>query len=488
MLKGFGCAAIMTIIICILANVDVNRVNTWHLRRVPHGSKVTAETGHETTNRDYAKNDLALKRTSHRPTSSGFRSRHQSRYSHPQSRDTLTDHSHVSAGKSRQQRTERFFRILAWTVSSPNAPFWHTQGQEEEFDCGTPIPCRLTNDRSLYNSSDAVLFHTREVERKTSNWKEEMPTFRRPHQHWITYLHEAPTAVLMFVQAPYHSWFNWTLTYSMKGDMVKPYGICLPNHEKVVNDRSSITDVIRLVYGKTANSTPWLGRRRGQHNHKAVNYAHGKTGLVFWAVGHCKTESLREKYVAELKRYITVDIYGGCVRKHVKQITDQFHSHKFYLAFENSICADYITEKTWSRLSSGIVPIVLGGADYKTFLPPHSYIDVKHFSSPKALATYLYKLDKNDTLYNEYFAWRRNYTCIKGIPGHNSRGCVICKFINENINKINTIADVNKLWSPDMCTPAKVYYRDIATLRYNDAFVKRRRNDNGDDRSSNTIE
>ena len=137
-------------------------------------------------------------------------------------------------------------------------------------------------------------------------------------------------------------------------------------------------------------------------------------------------------------------------------------------------------------MSSGIVPIVLGGADYKTFLPPHSYIDVKHFSSPKALATYLYKLDKNDTLYNEYFAWRRNYTCSQGIPGRNNCGCRICQFINENINKTNIIADVNKIWSPDMCTPTKVYYRDIATLLYNDAFVKRRANDNGDDRSGNT--
>ena len=439
-------------------------------------SKVTAETGHETTNRDYAKNDIVLKRTYHKPTSNGFRSTNQSRFGHPQSRDTLTDHSHITAGKSRQQRTKRFFRILAWTVSSPNSPFWHPQGQEMESDCGTPIPCRFTNDRSLYSSSDAVIFHTREVERKTSNWKEEMPTFRPPHQHWITFLHEAPTATLMFVPAPYHSWFNWTLTYSMKGDMVKPYGICLPNREKVANDPSSITDVIRLVYGKTAESTPWLGRG---HKYKAVNYAHGKTGLVFWAVSHCKTDSLREKYVAELKRYITVDIYGGCVRKKLnhKAITDIFHSHKFYLAFENSICADYITEKTWSRMSSGIVPIVLGGADYKTFLPPQSYIDVKHFSSPKRLATYLYKLDKNDTLYNEYFAWRRNYTCSQGIPGRNNRGCRICQFINENINKTNTIADVNKIWSPDMCTPTKVYYRDIATLLYNDAFVKRRGND-----------
>lgn len=456
-----------TIIVCKLLEVDMKTVDMRKVTKIPHVSSVKEEIRNEGSYRESAEIALALKSTPRKPMSSEFRSTNQSHDTRTQSRDTLTKHSDVSAGKSRKQRTDRFFRILPWTIISPGQPFWHTQGTA---DCGTPIPCTFTNNHSLYSTSDVVLFHTREIGRKTGSWKENMPTFRLPQQHWITYLHEAPTRTRMFVEAPHQSWFNWTLTYSMKGDIVIPYGICLPNLEKVANDPSSITDIIRLVYGKSADSTPWLGLQHVQHNYSAVNYARGKTGLIFWAVGHCKTESLREKYVAELKRYIHVDIFGRCIGNYTKSITDRLKSHKFYLAFENSICADYITEKTWSRLSSAIVPIVLGGADYKTFLPPHSYIDVKNFSSPNALATYLYKLDKNDTLYNEYFAWRKNYTCYDAIPGLHNRVCVICKFINENINKTNTIANVNNIWSRDSCTPATVYYRNIATLSYNDVF------------------
>ena len=33
---------------------------------------------------------------------------------------------------------------------------------------------------------------------------------------------------------------------------------------------------------------------------------------------------------------------------------------QFYLAFENSHCQDYITEKFWRALDKGIVPIVMG--------------------------------------------------------------------------------------------------------------------------------
>ncbi|GIX93846.1 glycoprotein 3-alpha-L-fucosyltransferase A [Caerostris extrusa] len=44
--------------------------------------------------------------------------------------------------------------------------------------------------------------------------------------------------------------------------------------------------------------------------------------------------------------------------------------------------------------------------DYDRAAPPHSYIHVDDFSSPKELAEYLTVLDKNDTLYNEYFRWK----------------------------------------------------------------------------------
>ncbi len=34
--------------------------------------------------------------------------------------------------------------------------------------------------------------------------------------------------------------------------------------------------------------------------------------------------------------------------------------YKFYLAFENSLCVDYISEKFWRAMSWDLVPIVLG--------------------------------------------------------------------------------------------------------------------------------
>lgn len=44
--------------------------------------------------------------------------------------------------------------------------------------------------------------------------------------------------------------------------------------------------------------------------------------------------------------------------------------------------------------------------DYEVAAPYNSYIHVDEFESPKELAEYLHRLDKDDELYNSYFKWK----------------------------------------------------------------------------------
>ena len=67
----------------------------------------------------------------------------------------------------------------------------------------------------------------------------------------------------------------------------------------------------------------------------------------------------------------------------------------FYLAFENSNCPDYITEKLWRILDSNIVPVVMGGGNYTRDAPKNSVINVNDFPSVKALADHLTYLTEN---------------------------------------------------------------------------------------------
>ena len=348
-------------------------------------------------------------------------------------------------------------RILAWTNKSIGKNQWFGRRLEGVAHCNTPIPCEYTNNHSLYNSSDLILFHTRIAYRKDA-----MPSYRLPHQHWVTYLRETPSRI-RGIKKPQNTWFNWTIAYTLNADIARPYGMCLPNQDKIAKDPSSITDTIRRVYRTRTDSIPWQHTKQ-LYKPTAGNYAKGKTRTVLWAVSNCITPSRRERYVKELKRHIKVDIVGKCgdgvCRPRSHSCYEMFKKYKFYLSFENSLCTDYITEKLWSRMEQGILPIVLGGANYKAYLPAHSYIDVRDFASPKALAKYLHKLDHNDNLYNEYFVWRQHYTCHRDLPG-NDLLCNICRFMNDNLNKVNIIPDVNKFWSKDTCLAPETYYRGI---------------------------
>ena len=71
---------------------------------------------------------------------------------------------------------------------------------------------------------------------------------------------------------------------------------------------------------------------------------------MVWFVSHCKTNSRREEYIAELSKHIHVDIYGkcgnqtSCGRDHWTNCTDvSIEDYKFYFAGENSICQEYFT-------------------------------------------------------------------------------------------------------------------------------------------------
>ena len=81
------------------------------------------------------------------------------------------------------------------------------------------------------------------------------------------------------------------------------------------------------------------------------NFAVNKTKSVAWFVSNCGARNGRLKYAKELAKYIEVDIYGSCGTKQCprSKANDCFkmleRDYRFYLAFENSNCKDYITEK-----------------------------------------------------------------------------------------------------------------------------------------------
>ena len=87
------------------------------------------------------------------------------------------------------------------------------------------------------------------------------------------------------------------------------------------------------------------------------------------------------------------------------------------------------------------------------------------YSAAKALADYLNLLDQNDTLYNEYFAWKRTTTwrC-----GGNNKGvhktpvaCKICEYGIKNRDVQETV-NIEKFWGRDSsCTSHDAYFKGV---------------------------
>jgi len=276
--------------------------------------------------------------------------------------------------------------------------------------------CVLSSSRGEAESADLVLFKDHFT----------MPYFKRPlNQIWMLYLLECPLHTQIFKQA---NIFNWTATYRTDSTIVAPYERWQYYNENV----------------KTMK--------------QEVNYAANKTKQVAWFVSNCGARNGRLNYARELGKYINVDIYGACGSKRCprssanKCFTILDKDYKFYLAFENSNCKDYITEKFFvNGLGHDILPIAMGARleDYEQVSPYKSFLHVDQFAGPRELAKYLLKLDKDDEAYNQYFKWKGTGEFI-----NTKFWCRICGLMHENKDHSRSTGgsfyqNINEWWRGD---------------------------------------
>ncbi len=149
-------------------------------------------------------------------------------------------------------------------------------------------------------------------------------------------------------------------------------------------------------------------------------------------ISSCDALSKRLEYIEEMKKFISVDVYGKCGDFDCKDFQCNkkllAKKYKFYLAFENSLCNQYVTEKFMDVVyGQDIVAVVMGGGGYENFAPKSAYIDYRDYETPGHLAKYLKYLDNNSTAYNEYFNWKKWIEKVVEVPfqGYLCETCVM---------------------------------------------------------------
>lgn len=134
--------------------------------------------------------------------------------------------------------------------------------------------------------------------------------------------------------------------------------------------------------------------------------------------------------------------------------------YKFTLAFENSLCTDYVTDKLYTALESGVVPVVYGEADYHAYAPANSYINARDFESPRQLAEYLWLLHQNDHLYENYFAWSEDYR-VDRFP--TDGWCALCEMLHKP-HEAQAYSDIQKWWAEEVNCHHHYHYQNSTVV------------------------
>jgi len=302
--------------------------------------------------------------------------------------------------------------------------FVYPNGTECDFKC------RFTYNKSLLHTADAGVFHGNDIPGNIHEMSKNRTNFE---QRWVYQTQE--NAYNGGRDAGnFNGIFNWTMTYRIDSDSPFTY-----------------LEYFGLTPEERAKVNP------------NVNYAEGKTNLVTWSVSHCNTASKRDQVVQKLTEFLPISINGRCAhlfpkrlnvsacgRRHSPGCTQFYKSTKFYLAFENGMCEDYITEKYAEEpLGNGMIPIVFGPQEYyKKLAIPGSYINLFDFPSIEALANYIKYLDKNDTAYNEYFQWKIKY---KVFVDRSNYACILCQKLHDDSLPPKVYNDLGSLHGHAQC-------------------------------------
>lgn len=207
---------------------------------------------------------------------------------------------------------------------------------------------------------------------------------------------------------------------------------------------------IPVPYGRTiALQTP-----KSKTNH---HWTDKKRDVLAAILGsNCGSNNKRWEYIKELEKYLKVDVYGKCgtlkCEGHFQKDCPAISNYHFYLAFENSNCDEYITEKVWwNAYGKNSIPVLMGASkkSYKKLLPPNSYIDVDDFARPIDLAEYLLYINKTNQ-FSQFYEWKMYYDVVQEhgyFQTDSFHYCRACEALNYNDRGVKVYWNLTDFWN-----------------------------------------
>jgi len=241
------------------------------------------------------------------------------------------------------------------------------------------------------------------------------------------------------------------------------FGIESPVHfGQILNNPSTWTTAFNITLHYSLDSDIWAPYSKLEYHaptdrgHNITDIVRKKTKTAIWLVSNCGAPSGRNQYVKELQKYIDVDIFGRCGQPCTNVCEGPMDEYRFYLAFENSLCPDYITEKLFKLFNTRntVVPVVRGGANYDKYFDPGTFINAAHFKSPKELALYLKKISGDFDAYEAILQQKMRYVNTPEKFRWKSFHCNMCEFLNHRNQEVRSYYDILKWTDSRRCWAA----------------------------------
>lgn len=226
----------------------------------------------------------------------------------------------------------------------------------------TFLNCYVTDDRSFFSDIldfDVILFNILFIKNNM-----DVPHKRSDNQKYVLAAFE-PSGLIQ-VPAKFNKFFNLTWTYKLDSDVVFPYIV-------VKNERNE------KIGPKT--DMHWMDIEDMNETSEYIkNKLHKKRVAAAWFATNCFAPNARLAVVRELQKELSnygqrVDVYGECGdgEKYCPRKSEECDAliestYYFYLAFENSFCEDYVSEKILTGLEHFAVPVVFGAANYTRYV------------------------------------------------------------------------------------------------------------------------
>ncbi|KAJ2954135.1 hypothetical protein O0L34_g2357 [Tuta absoluta] len=126
-----------------------------------------------------------------------------------------------------------------------------------------------------------------------------------------------------------------------------------------------------------------------------------------------------------------------------QMLRKDFH---FYLAFEEQIADDFVSDNVLRAFNNSVIPIVLGGANYTRFLPEGSYIDSFDYDT-SSLAKKIHEVLIDFDKYVEYFKWTNHYTFHRETEDpQTDHLCKVCEMLNDEEQPTKIHYDFTSWW------------------------------------------